>query len=75
LFSTNYDHEAEMYGGGADIMSLYYAKTLVELLGEDWNHHSSIYDLTDYSTNLYAFRKRVDREPEKQFLVLVDFHH
>ena len=72
LFSYNYDHEAEW--SALDSMPLYYARKLAELLGGDWTPDSAIYDLVSWETNLLEFRKRVDTAPEKQFLVLVDFH-
>ena len=55
-------------------MPLYYAKKLTELLSGEWTSDSAIYDLETWDTNLADFRKRVDSNPEKQFLVLVDFH-
>lgn len=72
LFSHNYDHEAEW--SAPDSMPLYYAKKLAELLNGEWTADSAIYDLASWDTNLAEFRKRVDSNPEKQFLVLVDFH-
>jgi hypothetical protein len=72
LFSHNYDHEAEW--SAPDSMPLYYAKKLTELLNGEWVSDSAIYDLVAWDTNLVEFRKRIDTAPEKQFLVLVDFH-
>jgi len=72
LFSHNYDHEAEW--SVPDSMPLYYAKKLSELLSGEWVSDSAIYDLEMWDTNLSEFRKRIDANPENQFLVLVDFH-
>jgi hypothetical protein len=72
LFSHNYDHENEW--SAPDSMPLYYAKKLAELLNGEWVSDSAIYDLETWDTNLLEFRKRIDADPEKQFLVLVDFH-
>ena len=55
-------------------MPLYYAKKLAELLSGVWTYDSAIYDLESWDTNLADFRQRVDKRPERQFLVLVDFH-
>ena len=72
LFSYNYDHEKDW--SAPDEMPLYYAKKLAELLSGEWTSDSAVYDLSTWDTNLSDFRKRVDTDPEKQFLVLVDFH-
>jgi hypothetical protein len=56
-------------------MPLYYARKLTELLSDVWTPDTAIYDLDTWSANLSYFRKRLDTEPEKQFLVLVDFHY
>lgn len=72
LFSYNYDHEKDW--SAPDEMPLYYAKKLAELLSGEWTSDSAVYDLSTWDTNLSDFRKRVDTDPERQFLVLVDFH-
>ena len=72
LFSHNYDHEAEW--SAPESMPLYYAKKLAELLNGEWTPDSAIYDLMSWETNLLEFRKRVDNNPDNQYLVLVDFH-
>jgi hypothetical protein len=72
LFSYNYDHEAEW--SFPESMPLYYAKKLAELLNGEWVSDSAIYDLETWETNLTSFRQRIDSNPDRQFLVLVDFH-
>ena len=55
-------------------MDAYAMKRLITLLEDDWNSDSGIYDLQDWTASLVSFRKRVAVAPEKQFLVVVDFH-
>lgn len=39
-----------------------------------WCPDSGVYDSVTYSANLKYFRERVQKNPEKQYLVVVDFH-
>jgi hypothetical protein len=73
LFEYNYDHEATWEATSG--MDLYYVRKLVELLYGTWISDSGVFDISTWDTNLAEFRKRIDTNPEKQFLVLVDFHH
>jgi len=73
LFSYNYDPEKSKWEPDQE-MPLYYAKKLAELLNEVWTADSAIYDLEDWTTELTTSRSRIEIAPEKQFLVLVDFH-
>lgn len=72
LFSYNYDAENSDY---LYPYPLYIASRLCSLLADEWTPDSAIYDLEDWTGNLSEFRKRVETNPEKQFLVLVDFHY
>jgi hypothetical protein len=56
-------------------MGLYYIKKLVSLYGNDWTSDTAIYDLEDWNASLTTFYKRVQNNPERQFLIPVDFHH
>jgi hypothetical protein len=56
-------------------MDLWKLRKLLELLGDDWTYESAIYDLTYYSASLRNFYERCAKNPEKQFLIPVDFHH
>lgn len=55
-------------------MANYYAKKLVSLYGNDWTSDTAIYDLHSWDANLKDFFERVAKNPEKQFLIPVDFH-
>lgn len=57
-----------------DSMNLYRYQVLVKLLNNDWCSSTGVYDLQDHTAHLEYFRKRVTENPEKQFLVPIDFH-
>ncbi len=48
---------------------------LGELMSDIWGSDSGLYDIDTYSTDLKFFRERVQKNPENQYLVVVDFHH
>lgn len=56
-------------------MALYYNYKLSQLLNDNWTSDSAIFDLVNWDTNLAGFRERVSKNPERQYLVVVDFHH
>lgn len=45
-----------------------------QLLSNFWCPDSGIYDSVAWDANLKSFRDRVQKNPEKQYLVVVDFH-
>lgn len=65
------DYDPEVGKWNMDAFAL---QRLIGLLEDDWNSDSAIYDLEDWTASLGSFRKRVADAPEKQFLVVVDFH-
>lgn len=65
------EYDPESSGWDMNAFSL---ARLIALLENDWNSDSAIYDLEDWTGSLAGFRKRVAEAPEKQFLVVVDFH-
>jgi len=69
LASYKYDP----YKSGWDT-NLYSTKKLAELLNDDWTCDTAIYDLTTWSANLNSFIERVKTNPDKQWLIPVDFH-
>lgn len=71
LFTHNYDPTDENFYHA----NLYTAKSLVDLLNDEWKPKSMIYDLAIWDANLREFYKRVETNPDEQFLVVVDFHH
>jgi hypothetical protein len=56
-------------------MEFWRLRKLVDLLDNDWTYESSVYDLTYGTGNLKDFYQRCSKNPEKQFIVPVDFHH
>jgi hypothetical protein len=48
---------------------------LIELLGDDWNYESAIYDLSSWTASLRDYHERCAKNPQKQYLIPVDFHH
>ena len=56
-------------------MALYYNNKLSQLLNDYWSSDTAIYDLVNWDANLAQFRERVSKNPERQYLVVVDFHH
>ena len=55
-------------------MATYYVKKLVSIYGDDWTSDTAIYDLHSWDANLKYFFERVAKNPERQFLIPVDFH-
>ena len=55
-------------------MNLWRIKKVAELLSGDWNCDSYFYDM-DYGNGTMAdLLKRIESNPDKQFLVPIDFH-
>jgi hypothetical protein len=48
---------------------------LIELLGDDWNYESAVYDLSSWTASLRDYHERCAKNPQKQYLIPVDFHH
>lgn len=55
-------------------MRFYSLRKLGELLSNKWSHDTGVYDLEAHTASLHYFRERLAKEPNKQFLVPVDFH-
>lgn len=58
-----------------DWLSLWKVRSALEVVDGVWTPKSFVYDMSYGSTSLEEFRKRCDSAPEKQFLVMVDFHY
>lgn len=56
-------------------MVMYYIKNLAKLLSNEWTPDTGIYDLVNWDASLKYFYKRVQTDPQKQFLIPVDFHY
>jgi len=67
----NYNAEDYDYGIGMKAWTL---ARLGKLLANDWTSDTGVFDLKEGSANLRHFRDRLALEPNKQFLVPVDFH-
>ena len=57
-----------------DGMKVWYLNRLTDILGNSWTSDSGVYDLTAHSANLEYYKERLAKQPEKQFLVPIDFH-
>ena len=62
-----YDHTSSM--------GYYYLNKLVALLQNDWVSDTAVFDLHDWTGSLHNFLARIKENPERQFLIPVDFHH
>jgi hypothetical protein len=52
----------------------YYAK-LAKILDNEWTADTGIYDLDQWTASLGYWKERIISNPEKQFIVAVDFHY
>ena len=55
-------------------MNLWYIKKVAEVLSGEWNCDSYFYDLVYGSGTLKDLLERIDTNPDRQFLVPIDFH-
>ena len=74
LMDYQYDPEGVL-GISSSGMPLHYASKLISILQNEWTYDSAIFDLYEWTADLSSFRKRIDEQPDKQFIVLVDFHY
>lgn len=56
-------------------MEGYYLRRIGSLLADYWTSDSSMYDLEAGTSNLTYLQERIEKDPKKQFMVAVDFHH
>jgi hypothetical protein len=56
-------------------MSGYYIRRIGTLLADYWTSDSAIWDLAAGTGNLSYLIERIEKEPKRQFAVIVDFHH
>lgn len=56
-------------------MGLYYIKNLTDIYSNVWTPNTYVYDLEQWDATLNYFFERVAKDPTKQFLIPVDFHH
>jgi hypothetical protein len=55
-------------------MDIYRINRITTVLTGDWTSDSGFYDLSTYDSEFKFVEQRLDAEPEKQYLVPVDFH-
>jgi hypothetical protein len=58
-----------------DSISLWKVNVALDLIDDVWVSQSFVYDMTYGSASVKDFERRCEEAPEKQFLVMVDFHH
>jgi hypothetical protein len=68
------EHPYSPYNAPFDT-EVWYVKKLTQLLMDEWTPDSGIYDLDAWTGSLKYFIERVKANPEKQWLIPVDFHH
>ena len=56
-------------------MKGYYLRKIGSLLADYWTSDSAVYDLEAGTSNLTYLAERIEKDPKKQFMVAVDFHH
>jgi hypothetical protein len=69
---SGYDGE-DIVGNGYS-MNLWYIKRVAEVLSGEWNRDSYFYDVSYGSATISDLLKRIESNPDKQFLVPIDFH-
>lgn len=55
-------------------MNMWRLQRITKILNNDWCSDTGVYDLQEHTANLQYFKDRIDKSPEKQYLVPVDFH-
>ncbi len=69
---SEYDPYSQKFDENA--MQMWRLQRVAKILNNDWCSDTGVYDLQDHTANLEYFKNRLDKSPEKQYLVPVDFH-
>ena len=69
---SGYDGE-DVVGSGYS-MNLWYIKRVAGVLSGEWNCDSYFYDMSYGNATMGDLLKRIESNPDKQFLVPIDFH-
>ena len=69
---SEYDPYSQRFDDNA--MKLWRLQRVAKILNNDWCSDTGVYDLHEHTANLEYFKNRLDKNPEKQYLVPVDFH-
>jgi len=69
---TAYNSEVSDYGEIG--MNAWTLTRLGKLLSNYWSSDTGVYDLTAHTASLQYFRERLAKEPNRQYLVPIDFH-
>ena len=56
-------------------MDGHYLRTIGSTLADYWTYDSAMFDLEAGTANLQYLHERIEKDPKKQFMVAVDFHH
>jgi hypothetical protein len=56
-------------------MDGYYLRKIGAILADYWTQDSAMYDLEAGTPNLAYLIERIEKDPKKQFMVVVDFHY
>jgi hypothetical protein len=56
-------------------MDGYYLRKIGSIIADYWTSDSAMYDLEAGTANLAYLAERIEKDPKKQFMVAVDFHH
>jgi hypothetical protein len=56
-------------------MKGYYLRKIGGILADYWTSDSAMFDLEAGTSNLEYLQERIAKDPKKQFMVVVDFHH
>ena len=56
-------------------MDGYYLNKIGSIVADYWTSSSAMYDLEAGTANLAYLAERIEKDPKKQFMVAVDFHH
>jgi hypothetical protein len=66
----NYNGESTGYD-----VALYRLRQAIAIAEGNGKHNAYFYDLKEWCEDFGGLRKRMETDPTRQFLVLVDFHH
>jgi hypothetical protein len=79
---SNSEHKDALYNFDPDPMDHYRFPSelwtitgLANILSDQWTCNSGVYDVDDFTGSVANFYNKVEKNPDDQFLVLVDFHY
>jgi hypothetical protein len=72
-YINSYEGE-DVEGWGDDLYNFWRIKKIAEVMAGDWNCDSYFFDLTYGTARMNDVYARLKSDPDKQFLVPIDFH-